>query len=1047
LANVINSLLEIKKEIPRHIWSKGEVFYREGRVELDYPPETEDEDDFFCVELSVKDGKYFWGLSLFISDKEVQPDCRCSQGLEYQWCKHGVAALLFCVNGKIILEESLRGHGNAPYHPALEAVIRENLTSSKDTKSPKVYSLVFGLVNNSPISQIADNWKLEAYCHYIKKDGSKGRLIRYVPGLHLTPLKGEEEILLSKIINAPDRRLPLFQALPYLKDHPQLPLILEHKKRITKPIRILSIKSIQCDFHPVKTDPDPAFTPALSFLTPQGTFLGPWSREELILVQDDLQSYLFILKEGYILGVPILPHKVQVFLEPLINSPILFSQKDIHWALEEKSLEGPLFQLHSPPPVKEGGKAPFRTRLILKQRGSQIDFQIQYYYSSQILSPSSDLTSWTSKEGGKILIYHRDMEGEKKKEERLFRLGCDFDNFEKTYFFPDTLENFLQALERGELLPDLDLYLERMPLHAQGKIQIQINSGIDWLELRATIQEAPLSTSHFTGEIPLVEHQGKLYRISLKDREKLQALSQRGHWKEEILRIHLRDFQAYPYLEELENISPEVQRMGEIYQAFKEGFSWNKDSPSLLKGTLRPYQQEGLEWLRFLRSFGLGGILADDMGLGKTIQALALTGEILKNIEEALILIVAPVSTLGNWQQEIQRFLPGWPVHLHLGQEKLPRIPSKGLVLTSYQTFSRERQKEVFTQDAQPELLILDEAQVLKNPRTNIYKSLLSFPSKMKLLLSGTPLENSIQDLWALINMANPSYLGTFSNFKKQYGTKSRNISEKQRQLLQKKIRPFLLRRTKEEVAKELPPKEEAILWVRPSSGEQEIYRKIQSDYRTQVQSLLRSTEPWRGGIKILQALTTLRMAAISPSLVTQENPPLETSAKIIRVLDKLEEALREGHKVLLFSQYTKALALIKHHLDQRDYEYSYLDGSTRQKEREKAIHLFQSGQRDLFLLSLKAGGVGLNLIEADYVFLMDPWWNPAAEAQAIDRTHRIGQDSPVMVYRFITMGTVEEKVLQLQQDKQDLVQRLLGGDKSLFNSLTPGDIEALFQD
>ena len=444
--------------------------------------------------------------------------------------------------------------------------------------------------------------------------------------------------------------------------------------------------------------------------------------------------------------------------------------------------------------------------------------------------------------------------------------------------------------------------------------------------------------------------------------------------------------------------------------------------PSTFKGELREYQQQGVNWLQFLREYGLAGILADDMGLGKTVQTLAhLAIEKKAGRMKRPSLIIAPTSLMGNWRREAEQFTPGLRVLVLHGSERhqyFNSLHDYDLILTTYPLLSRD--SEVL-QALDYHYLILDEAQVIKNHRSQASQLVRVIKANHRLSLTGTPMENHLGELWAQFDFLLPGFLGTQKQFVNNYRSpiEKRGDSEKLRRLTQRTA-PFMLRRNKDMVATELPAKSEFIRTV-PIEGKQAtLYESIRLTMEKKVREAITKQGLGRSHITILDALLKLRQVCCDPRLLpNNKGDHVGQSAKFEMLMEMIPELLDEGRRVLLFSQFTTMLGLIEDGLKERGIRYSKLTGQTR--KRDAAIDSFRSGEVDLFLISLKAGGVGLNLTEADTVIHYDPWWNPAAEAQATDRAHRIGQDKPVFVYKLLTEGTVEEKILAMQERKQKL--------------------------
>ncbi len=441
-----------------------------------------------------------------------------------------------------------------------------------------------------------------------------------------------------------------------------------------------------------------------------------------------------------------------------------------------------------------------------------------------------------------------------------------------------------------------------------------------------------------------------------------------------------------------------------------------------LNAELRDYQQFGLDWLHFLYSFRFGGILADDMGLGKTVQTLAFL-QLLKSRNQlnAPTLIIMPTSLIGNWKNEIKKFTPELSFLELYGidrADKFAKIGAYDIILTTYQLAQRDEEKyktEKFL------YIILDEAQKIKNPKTKMAVAIKSFSSEYKLALSGTPIENHLGELWSIFDFVMPGFLESLKLFKSLY----QNPIEKEhdmtrRALLNKKVAPFILRRTKDEVALELPSKTEIIKRATFSKIQATLYENIRVTMEKKVREAIKGKGLSRSHITILDALLKLRQVCCHPQLLQLDAAKnIKESAKLELFLELMEELQSEGRKVLVFSQFTTMLSIIEEEIKKRKYSYTKLTGATR--KREEAIEKFSKGNANIFLISLKAGGVGLNLVAADTVIHYDPWWNPAVENQATDRAYRIGQDKPVFVYKLIVENSIEEQILKLQEKKKSL--------------------------
>ncbi|MBO2013070.1 SNF2-related protein [Hymenobacter negativus] len=466
--------------------------------------------------------------------------------------------------------------------------------------------------------------------------------------------------------------------------------------------------------------------------------------------------------------------------------------------------------------------------------------------------------------------------------------------------------------------------------------------------------------------------------------------------------------------------------------------------PAGFQGELRPYQKAGYNWLRFVQDYHFGGCLADDMGLGKTVQTLAMLQHRRESGEAqgAASLLVLPTSLVFNWLNEAQKFTPDLRVLAYTGtyRDKNPdRFAEYDVVLTSYGIVRLDTE---LLASYKFDYVILDESQAIKNPSSTTSQAVRQLRSKHRLILTGTPVENSTMDLWSQMSFINPGLLGTQAFFRKEFLKPiEKNQDEGRTRRLHALIKPFILRRHKAQVAKELPAKTEQLSYCQMTEEQAHAYEETKSFYRNKILRNLDEHGPASTQFLLLQGLTRLRQIANHPRLADETYA--HESGKLREVLRMIRNVVAEGHKVLVFSQFVQHLALVRAALDERQMEYAYLDGTTRDRPAEVAR--FQEDEElKIFLISLKAGGVGLNLTAADYVFILDPWWNPAVEAQAVDRAHRIGQQRPVFTYKFITQGTVEEKILALQRRKLALVSELIATDEAVIKHLTRADIEEL---
>ncbi len=522
------------------------------------------------------------------------------------------------------------------------------------------------------------------------------------------------------------------------------------------------------------------------------------------------------------------------------------------------------------------------------------------------------------------------------------------------------------------------------------------------------------------------------------------------YWREEgndAIRLNTADAARLKQLDDM----PLVWQGGDRLRQFAERLANIKNAkvqvPDGLNATLRPYQLEGLSWMQALRELEVGGVLADDMGLGKTLQTLAhLLMEKQAGRLDRPALAVMPTSLIPNWMDEAKHFTPQLNVLALYGANRhqdYENLQEYDLILTTYALLPRD----VDLLSRQPlHVLVLDEAQYIKNPNSKAAQAARQLNVRQRLCLSGTPLENHLGELWSLFHFLMPGWLGDAKQFNSNYRTPIEKLGNEERlQHLNARIKPFLLRRTKEQVATELPPKTEIIHWVELNDAQRDVYETMRLAMDKKVRDEITRKGVARSQIIILEALLKLRQVCCDLRLVNSvpANSRHSSSAKLQSLMQMLDELLAENRKILLFSQFTSMLELIETELAQRGIEYALLTGRTR--DRRAPVQDFQSGKRSIFLISLKAGGTGLNLTAADTVIHYDPWWNPAAENQATDRAYRIGQDKPVFVYKMIAKGTVEEKIQHLQQEKSALASGVLDGRTAGDWKLQDEDIEALF--
>ena len=587
------------------------------------------------------------------------------------------------------------------------------------------------------------------------------------------------------------------------------------------------------------------------------------------------------------------------------------------------------------------------------------------------------------------------------------------------------------------------------------KWEMKAGSGIDWFDLKIDISFGDQHVSLLevrkavlSGENVVVLGDGTFGLLPEEWLKQYGMLLKMGNAKKDgtlqISKLHYTlidelhgQISDEAVLQEIEAKKEKLRNIGNIEMA--------KPSKAI-KATHRPYQLSGFQWMQVLDEVGWGGCLADDMGLGKTLQTITFLQYLKEKYEGSTHLVVCPTSLIYNWQTELEKFAPALNYHIYYGKERdfsEEHFENYDLVLTSYGVLRLDIEQLM---QFHWHYVILDESQAIKNPDAQVTKALQLINSKNRLILSGTPVQNNTYDLYAQFNFINPGLLGNREFFKTEFANPiDKNTDAEKSSQLRRLVYPFLLRRTKAQVAPDLPDKTETILWCDMPKDQRAVYNHYKEYYRKMLMQKIEEEGLNKAGMYVLEGLLRLRQICDSPQLLKAKDVKSKTSIKINELVRELEEN-SGGHKQLVFSQFTEMLGLIRIELEKEGISYCYLDGSTPAEKRQEAVEQFQNNaEYRVFLISLKAGGVGLNLTAADYVYLVDPWWNPAVEQQAIDRTHRIGQTQKIFAYKMICKDTVEEKILELQGRKKQLANDLVTEDAGFIKKLTKEDVAFLF--
>mgnify|MGYP000123088243 CR=1 FL=1 len=688
---------------------------------------------------------------------------------------------------------------------------------------------------------------------------------------------------------------------------------------------------------------------------------------------------------------------------------------------------------------------------------------ITYGHIEVMLNEDGDKLYYYSDD--QLMVIHRDKAFEQEIRDFIVNLHSRFNPFSEQEYY------FLHADEVMKRMWFFDFY-EKCREHgievygirslknirynpAKPKTSFSVNSGIDWFDMdikvqfgdqQASLKEVRKAVMKQQNYVKLGEDTwGILPGEWLEQWANLLKFGkvEDGKLKVSKLHFHLVD-RLYKQLDN-KRLKKEIREKKKLLKSFEKIEPVEK--PRGLQAELRDYQQSGLNWMAFLLHFGWGGILADDMGLGKTLQMLALFRHIQQanGSEKMTFLVVAPTTLLFNWENEISKFTPNMSYRVHWGPQRdkdTAEWADEDVILTTYGTLARDID---WIRHFRFTTAVLDESQAIKNPTSLRFKAVSLIDARYRFTLTGTPIENNTMELYAQMQFVNPGLLGSQKFFQKEYALPIDKEKDKQKtRELQQLIKPFLLRRTKEKVASELPPKTEIPLYCEMDKEQRQVYEAFKKDYREKVLSKVDEVGLDQARFNVLEALTRLRQICDSPAIMNTEEDYGSSSVKLQELMRHIREKTGD-HKVLIFSQFVSMLSLVTRELEQEGVAYSYLDGSTR--DRQKAVRDFQdNGDCRVMVISLKAGGLGLNLTEADYIYLIDPWWNPAVEQQAIDRTHRIGQDKHIFAYKMICKDTVEDKILKLQENKKTLAADLVSAEQSFVKQLTEEDIRAIFE-
>ncbi|MBN2423756.1 MAG: SNF2 helicase associated domain-containing protein [Calditrichaceae bacterium] len=1042
---------ELKNRVPDIIFRQGLEYFKEGRVQIK-------QWDNFSV-LATVQGTYPYVVRLTADERSFDATCTCP----YNYiCKHAVAVALKLIEDQTSAEQAKTTDAAnwREYFEKLIAIQQVDSDFSQEVRWKLVY--IIHLLENY--------WNIKPVKVYMKKDGTYGRIQE--PSFNELSEQNVFRTSGDLIAISYLERLQSQQSSVYYRGRLETSY-LDFGLDAGQLFSLLNTSELH-----IKNE-DGSIGTRIRYGRKEWRLIFKLKEEEEnyifqpFFVRDDVE--LEINKDTKILTVnpiwfyrdgklhfshfPLSYSYLKTFIDE--DMKIVLSKNEYQSFISDYLAKLPIFPFVEFPPGIKVHEINSITgqRLYIEEMDDQLVVSLSIMYENIEISYSQvndQYLQWDT-ETRQIIRVHRDRAEENHIREAVIDSGIVEDTPGLFYAtFEDALDwlfDGLPALAAAgfEVLGEESLVRFKVN-RARASFGVNISSETDWfdIELNLEFEGVPVTLEELKKALKANKkfvklRDGSLARLPEKLIEKFNYLINFGKMEDGNIRFanhHLSFIDrmlAEADHKELDTLSKDKLKKLDKFDKIKSYKLTEK-----FRGELRDYQKSGYDWLNFLQDFSFGGILADDMGLGKTIQALALIQKEIALKPKKHNLIVAPTSVIFNWMREIEKFTPDVEYLIHYGTRRskdLRRLKKFPLIITTYGHLRRDI---VFLKEISFNYAILDESQNIKNPFSETSKAVRLLNAQNRLALTGTPVENNTMDLWAQFAFINPGLLGDQNFFKESF---MRPIEKEQNvqvaASLKRLIFPFILRRTKEDVAKELPPKVENVLYSPMNEKQEELYEQWKLSYRDSIFEEIESKGFNKSKFKVLEGLIKLRQIACHPRLVDPEFK--ETSGKFDALLEMVEEIISEKHKVLIFSQFVQMLQIVKKFFDGNNIQYSYLDGST--KDRAAAVDKFQDNEKTrVFLISLKAGGTGLNLTAADYVIHYDPWWNPAVEMQATDRAYRIGQTKKVFAYKLISKDTVEEKILKLQNRKKDLVNSLITTEEAFFKSLSKEDILELFE-